>query len=126
MKKREGGFCKLCKLSPQLQQFFGVSEMARTEVPLESLVGKYLYSTCHFFYLSIIRLQVVKQIWIYIREKNLQDPSNRRNIICDETLCALFGVDSINMFEMNKVLSNHIWSIYTDKGMLLSFIWKFS
>lgn len=31
-KKRGGGFSKICNLSPQLQKFFGVSEMARTEV----------------------------------------------------------------------------------------------
>ncbi|TXG59491.1 hypothetical protein EZV62_014064 [Acer yangbiense] len=87
-KKRGGGFCKLCSLSPQLQEFVGVPELARTEV--------------------------VKQIWIYIREKQLQDPSNKRNIICDERLHALFGVDSINMFQMNKVLANHIWPLGSD------------
>ncbi|KAF3438906.1 hypothetical protein FNV43_RR17181 [Rhamnella rubrinervis] len=31
VKKRRGGFSKLCSLSPQLQEFVGVSEMARTE-----------------------------------------------------------------------------------------------
>ncbi|XP_022155471.1 upstream activation factor subunit spp27-like isoform X4 [Momordica charantia] len=85
VKKRGGGFSKLCSLSPQLQEFTGVPEMARTEV--------------------------VKQLWIHIRENNLQDPSNRRNIICDEPLKALFGVNSINMFQMNKALSKHIWPL---------------
>ncbi|KAI4327489.1 hypothetical protein L6164_019942 [Bauhinia variegata] len=88
VKKRGGGFCKLCSLSPQLQKFVGVPEMARTEV--------------------------VKQLWAHIREKNLQDANNRRNIICDEPLRALFGVDSINMFQMNKVLSKHIWPLDSD------------
>lgn len=32
VKKRGGGFTKLCGLSPQLQEFLGASEMARTEV----------------------------------------------------------------------------------------------
>jgi len=32
VKKRGGGFCKLCSLSPQLQEFMGAPEMARTEV----------------------------------------------------------------------------------------------
>jgi len=58
-------------------------------------------------------------LWAYIREKNLQDPSNRRNIICDEPLRALFGVDTINMFQMNKVLAKHIWPLDSDDGMLL-------
>ncbi|KAH7520134.1 hypothetical protein FEM48_Zijuj08G0111900 [Ziziphus jujuba var. spinosa] len=88
VKKRGSGFSKLCSLSPQLQEFIGVSEMARTEV--------------------------VKQMWAYIREKNLQDPSNKRIILCDEPLRALFGVDSIDMFQMNKALSKHIWSLNSD------------
>ncbi|CAL5187928.1 unnamed protein product [Lathyrus oleraceus] len=87
-KKGGGGFCKICSLSPQLQEFVGAPEMARTEV--------------------------VKQLWAYIREKNLQDPDNRRNINCDEPLRALFGVNSINMFQMNKVLAKHIWPLDSD------------
>ncbi|KAJ9177211.1 hypothetical protein P3X46_012450, partial [Hevea brasiliensis] len=62
---------------------------------------------------------VVKQLWTYIREKNLQDPDNRRNIICDEPLRALFGVDCINMFQMNKALSKHIWPLDSD-GVVLA------
>jgi hypothetical protein len=31
-KKGGGGFCKICSLSPQLQEFVGAPEMARTEV----------------------------------------------------------------------------------------------
>lgn len=88
VKKRGGGFSKLCALSPQLQEFIGVTELARTEV--------------------------VKQLWAYIREKDLQDPNNRRNIVCDERLRALFGVDTINMFQMNKALSKHIWPLDSD------------
>ncbi|KAG7011165.1 UAF30 [Cucurbita argyrosperma subsp. argyrosperma] len=84
-KRGGGGFSKLCSLSPQLQEFIGVPEMARTEV--------------------------VKQLWNHIRGNNLQDPSNRRNILCDESLKALFRVDSINMFQMNKALSKHIWPL---------------
>ncbi|WJX55425.1 hypothetical protein P8452_41193 [Trifolium repens] len=87
-KKGGGGFCKICSLSPQLQEFVGAPEMARTEV--------------------------VKQLWAYIREKNLQDPNNRRNILCDEPLRALFGVNTINMFQMNKVLAKHIWPLDSD------------
>ncbi|KAL6551980.1 hypothetical protein OROGR_008134 [Orobanche gracilis] len=83
-----GGFTKLCNLSSQLQKFTGVQQLART--------------------------QVVKQIWSYIRENNLQDPSYRRDIICDDTLRDLFGVDIINMFQMNKELSKHIWPLDSD------------
>ncbi|KAI8031331.1 Upstream activation factor subunit spp27 [Camellia lanceoleosa] len=96
VKKRGGGggFTKLCSLSPELQKFVGVPELARTEV--------------------------VKQLWNYIREKNLQDPSNRRNIICDDTLRALFAVDCINMFQMNKSLAKHIWPLDSDDASVKS------
>ncbi|KAL0450300.1 UNVERIFIED_CONTAM: Upstream activation factor subunit spp27 [Sesamum latifolium] len=87
-KRGGGGFTKLCSLSPELQKFTGVPELARTEV--------------------------VKQLWSYIRENNLQDPSNRRNIICDDTLRNLFGVDTIDMFQMNKALAKHIWPLDSD------------
>ncbi|CAI9110113.1 OLC1v1010083C1 [Oldenlandia corymbosa var. corymbosa] len=85
VKKRGGGFTKICSLSPQLQKFTGVPELPRTEV--------------------------VKQLWSYIRENNLQDPSNRKNIICDVTLRELFDVDSIDMFQMTKALAKHIWPL---------------
>ncbi|OMO74187.1 hypothetical protein CCACVL1_16923 [Corchorus capsularis] len=85
VKKRGGGFTKLCSLSPQLQAFIGESELARTEV--------------------------VKRLWNYIREKNLQNPKDKRNILCDESLRAIFRVNTINMFQMNKALSKHIWPL---------------
>ncbi|XP_065857495.1 uncharacterized protein [Euphorbia lathyris] len=85
VKKRGGGFTKPCSLSPKLQKFVGESQLART--------------------------QVVKRLWAYIREKDLQDPKNKRNIKCDETLRDLFRVNSINMFQMNKALSKHIWPL---------------
>nr|KJB43617.1 hypothetical protein B456_007G210300 [Gossypium raimondii] len=61
------------------------------------------------------RTEVVKQMWVYIREKNLQDPVNKKNIICDEPLHALFGVESIDMFQMNKALSKHILPLDSDE-----------
>lgn len=61
-------------------------------------------------------LQVVKQLWAHIREKNLQDPSDRRSILCDDTLRGLFGVDRIGMFQMNKALTKHIWPLDSDHG----------
>ena len=32
------------------------------------------------------RSEVVKELWKYIKGKNLQDPKNKRNIIADEAL----------------------------------------
>jgi upstream activation factor subunit UAF30 len=50
------------------------------------------------------RPQVVKQLWVYIKDRELQNPDNRREILCDPSLKAVFGVEKINMFKMNKVL----------------------
>ncbi|XP_066326696.1 upstream activation factor subunit spp27-like [Miscanthus floridulus] len=87
-KKRGGGFTKLCSLSPALQEFVGASELARTEV--------------------------VKKLWAYIRENNLQDQNNRRKILPDERLRKIFNVNSIDMFQMNKALTKHIWPLNSE------------
>jgi chromatin remodeling complex protein RSC6 len=55
-------------------------------------------------YDKLSRPQVVKQLWVYIKGNELQNPGNRREILCDAGLRAVFGVDKIDMFKMNKVL----------------------
>ncbi|KAF9012491.1 SWIB/MDM2 domain-containing protein [Cyathus striatus] len=57
---------------------------------------------------KLSRPQVVKQLWVYIKENELQNPSNKREIVCDSRLKAVFGVDKIDMFKMNKVLGDHL------------------
>ena len=71
-------------------------------------------------------LQVVKKLWEYIREKDLQDPKNRRNIKCDEKLHSIFRVDTINMFQMNKALSKHIWPLEVDQGNVFHLLMHYS
>ncbi len=51
--------------------------------------------------------EVVKKIWEYIKAHNLQNPENKRNILCDEKLKAVFDKDEITMFEMAKLLQKH-------------------
>ncbi|KAI0034696.1 hypothetical protein K488DRAFT_77098 [Vararia minispora EC-137] len=41
----------------------------------------------------------------YIKENNLQNPSDKREILCDEKLRAVFKLDKVTMFSMNKELS---------------------
>jgi len=53
---------------------------------------------------KLSRPQVVKHLWVYIKDRELQNPDNRREILCDPRLKAVFGVEKINMFRMNKVL----------------------
>jgi len=57
---------------------------------------------------KLSRPQVVKQLWVYIKDNDLQNPGNKREIMCDESFRAVFGVDKIDMFKMNKVLGQHL------------------
>ena len=54
------------------------------------------------------RTEVVSKVWEYIRKHNLQNPENKREILADDKLKAVFGKDKVTMFEMNKLFSNHL------------------
>ena len=55
------------------------------------------------------RSEVVKNLWVYIKKNNLQDPKNKRNINADANLKKVFdGKDMVNMFEMTKLVSKHL------------------
>ena len=55
------------------------------------------------------RTEVVKKLWVYIKEKNLQDQANKRNINADAKLKKVFGgKKQVNMFEMTKLVSKHL------------------
>jgi chromatin remodeling complex protein RSC6 len=54
------------------------------------------------------RAQVTKKIWDYIKEKNLQNPSNKRNVLADDKLRAIFSKDEVTMFEMTKLVNAHL------------------
>ena len=54
------------------------------------------------------RGEVVSKVWAYIRENNLQNPENRREIVADDKLRKVFGKDKVTMFEMNKHLAQHL------------------
>lgn len=51
------------------------------------------------------RPQIVKRLWEYIRERNLQDPNDRRSIIFDDKLSKAFRAKKATMFSINKLLS---------------------
>jgi len=57
---------------------------------------------------KLSRPQVVKHLWVHIKGNQLQNPENKREILCDAGLRAVFGVDKIDMFKMNKVLGQHL------------------
>ncbi len=55
------------------------------------------------------RSEVVKQLWVYIKKHDLQNPANKRNILADDKLKPLFGgKGEVTMFEMTKLISPHI------------------
>jgi chromatin remodeling complex protein RSC6 len=56
------------------------------------------------------RGDVVSKVWDYIRKHDLQNPENRREILADDNLEAVFGRKKVTMFEMNKYLSQHLKS----------------
>jgi chromatin remodeling complex protein RSC6 len=57
---------------------------------------------------ALPRSQVVSKIWDHIKKNNLQNPENKREIVADDKLRAIFGKDRVSMFEMNKHLSRHL------------------
>ncbi|XP_060185766.1 uncharacterized protein LOC132615221 [Lycium barbarum] len=85
-----GGLNKVCGVSPELQAIVGQPAMPRTEL-------------------------AVKHLWVYIRKHNLQDPGNKREIICNDALRALFETDCTDMFKMNKMLAKHITALDPSK-----------
>lgn len=54
------------------------------------------------------RSQIVSKMWDHIKKNNLQNPENKREIIADDKLKAIFGKDRVTMFEMNKHISRHV------------------
>lgn len=66
---------------------------------LEAIVGKG----------PIARGQVIKKLWEYIKKNDLQNPQNKRNILADDKLKAVFdGKSEVSMFEMTKLVSKHM------------------
>jgi chromatin remodeling complex protein RSC6 len=57
----------------------------------------------------IPRSEVTKKIWDYIKKHKLQDEKKRTQINADDALKAVFGgKKSVTMFEMTKLVSQHI------------------
>jgi upstream activation factor subunit UAF30 len=55
------------------------------------------------------RTEVTKKIWAYIKKNNLQDSQERRMINADDKLKKVFGGKGrVSMFEMTKLVNNHL------------------
>lgn len=84
-RKAGGGFQKPYNLSPPLAELLGVPQVSR--------------------------LQVVKLLWVHIKAHQLQDPTDKRQILCDDRMQAVFKQPKIDMFQMNKQLSHHLYPV---------------
>lgn len=87
--------------------------------PLSALLGEPtvstsldLWSSALFFanFTQLSRPQTVKKVWQYIRENELQDPSDRRQIRCDDAMRAVFKQDRVHMFTMTKILNQNLYN----------------
>jgi upstream activation factor subunit UAF30 len=54
------------------------------------------------------RTEIVKMLWAYVREHDLQDPENKQQILLDSALKKVFGCKQFSMFTMNKYISAHV------------------
>uniref|UniRef100_A0A1J3GVP2 Protein TRI1 n=1 Tax=Noccaea caerulescens TaxID=107243 RepID=A0A1J3GVP2_NOCCA len=76
------GIMKPRPVSPEMQDVVGVSEIPRT--------------------------QALKRIWAYIKENGLQDPLNKKDILCDEKLKKIFeGKERVGFLEVAKLIGPH-------------------
>jgi len=60
---------------------------------------------------QLSRPQTVKKIWEYIKANGLQDPTDKRQIRCDDALRNVFKQDKVHMFTMNKILSQNLYAV---------------
>lgn len=84
-KKASGALAKPVKPSAELAAIVGAEPLPRTEV--------------------------VSKVWDHIRKHELQDPADKRTIVADDKLKAVFGKDRCTMFEMQKLLSPHLTAV---------------
>ena len=58
---------------------------------------------------AVPRTEITKRLWDYIKKNNLQNPKNKREIVPDAKLAAVFGTKSaVDMFEMTRKVSKHL------------------
>jgi chromatin remodeling complex protein RSC6 len=57
---------------------------------------------------ALPRTEVIKKLWEYIKAHNLQNPANKRNILCDAKLLAVLGKPEATMFELTGLVGKHL------------------
>ncbi len=57
---------------------------------------------------QVLRTQVIKKLWDYIKANNLQDATNKRAINADAKLLDVFGKPQVTMFELAGIVGKHL------------------
>ena len=76
----------------------GLSQKVTPDAKLSAVIGS----------APVTRADMTKKIWDYIKKNNLQDAKNRRMINADAKLRPIFGRDQVSMFEMTKLVNQHV------------------
>jgi chromatin remodeling complex protein RSC6 len=58
--------------------------------------------------MAVPRTEVTSKLWAYIKKNNLQDPAAKRFINADAKLKEVFGKPRVDMFEMTRLVQNHL------------------
>ena len=56
----------------------------------------------------VMRTQVIKKLWDYIKAEGLQDAANKRAINADAKLLPVFGKSQVTMFELAGIVGKHL------------------
>jgi len=81
-KRKAGGYCNPLRLSADLADIVGEGDKSRGEV--------------------------VKLMWKYIKDNDLQDPKNRTMVKCDDKLSKIIPTKKFRGFGMAKFLKDHM------------------
>ena len=57
---------------------------------------------------AVPRTEVTKKVWDYIKKNGLQDAAKRTMINADAKLKDIFKKGQVSMFEMTKLINNHL------------------
>ncbi|KAL2906423.1 Upstream activation factor subunit spp27 [Bienertia sinuspersici] len=81
--RKPRGIMKPRPISPALQELVGAPEISRT--------------------------QALKVIWAHIKANNLQDPNDKKIIVCDEKLKKIFaGKERVGFLEVSGLITPHL------------------
>lgn len=76
----------------------GIAQQVTPSAELGAIVGKE----------PLTRAELTKRVWDYIKSHDLQDANDRRQINADDTLKKVLGKDQVSMFEMTKLINQHV------------------